>query len=332
MLLSFATLVNFKAQAQEEPNHDGLSINCAEELSLPLSTKDWYDCPYPGDIMHCQGFVEIGSNVSPTNKLEVSHGNEEYPRQGISLNCTRDDEIRTSEIYFRYQNHEQWALGNDFFTNGEHNFFIWDHLNGITRMFFNGMNEKGDIFVGVNNNTAPIANFDVNGTIRSSILTSAGPADIVQANVDGILGNVPITNFASDLNYWQSNGTDVSRASGKVFIGMSPCPSCTSGGYNLYVEGGIKAREIKVTALPFPDFVFDKKYQLHSLTELEQYISENKHLPNIPSAAEVEKNEGIEIGNMQNKLLQTIEEQTLYIIDLQKQMDELKKEFASIKK
>lgn len=107
VLFCLVTLLNFNALAQPEPNHDGLSTNCADELLVPLSGNDWYDCPFPGDIMHCQGFVEIGSNLNPTNKLEVSHGNEEYPRQGISLNCTREDEIRTSEIYFRYQNREQ---------------------------------------------------------------------------------------------------------------------------------------------------------------------------------------------------------------------------------
>lgn len=215
---------------------------------------------------------------------------------------------------------------------GEHNFFIWDELNGITRMFFT---QDGDSkYIGVNDNLIPAANFDVNGTIRSSILGGASSTDIVQANSNGILGNISITSFAPNLNYWHSNGTDVYRTNteGKVFIGMNPCPSCTTGSYRLYVEGGIKAREIKVTAIPFPDFVFDKKYKLRSLPELEQYISENKHLPNIPSAAEIEKNEGIEIGDMQTKLLQTIEEQALYIIDLQKQMNLLKEEVASIKK
>ena len=59
--------------------------------------------------------------------------------------------------------------------------------------------------------------------------------------------------------------------------------------------------------------------------ELEDFIKRNKHLPGIPSANEIENNDGFEVGAMQQKLLEKIEEQSLYIINLQKQIDELKK-------
>jgi len=329
VLVFFSTI----AFAQEPPDHSGLDIGCADELAVPLSTSDWFDCPFPGDIIHCQGFVEIGSNLSPNNKLEVSHGDGEFIRQGISLNNTRSDEIRTNEIYFRHKNNEQWALGNDFFTVGKHDFFLWDHINEITRMYFSGDTPQ-DSRLGINHNTTPIATLDVNGDIRSGILAGATTADIVQADNNGILQNVPITNFKSNLNYWAlgSNGYDLYRTT-KVFIGMSPCASCTTNSYNLYVAAGIATNEVRVTAPtnPWPDFVFDKHYKLRTISELEQYVSKNKHLPNVPGADEVIKNEGFELGAMQSKILQTIEEQTLYIIDLQKQLTALKAEMVAIK-
>ena len=89
----------------------------------------------------------------------------------------------------------------------------------------------------------------------------------------------------------------------------------------------IYAEEIAVTAnagnIHWYDYVFNKDYKLMSLYELEQFIQTNKHLPEIPSETEVKEN-GINLGEMQGKLLLKIEELTLYIIELQKQIDELK--------
>ena len=104
------------------------------------------------------------------------------------------------------------------------------------------------------------------------------------------------------------------------------------GSYQLAVEGKIVSREIKVTAGPFPDYVFDKRYQLRDLKTLEKYIKQYKHLPGIPSAKEVEKNEGIELGDMNKRLLEKVEELTLYIIDLNKKIEELQNSKSTIHK
>ena len=72
------------------------------------------------------------------------------------------------------------------------------------------------------------------------------------------------------------------------------------------------------------DFVFDNDYKLMNLYELESFINKNKHLPNVPSANEVEKQGNVDLGELNTILLQKVEELTRYIIDLQKQIDELK--------
>ena len=91
------------------------------------------------------------------------------------------------------------------------------------------------------------------------------------------------------------------------------------------VENLLCAREVKVQIRScWPDFVFGKNYKLMPLQELEQFVNENQHLPEIPSAATVEEN-GIHVGEMNALLLKKIEELTLYVLDLQKQIDELKK-------
>nr|WP_315424183.1 tail fiber protein [uncultured Pedobacter sp.] len=85
----------------------------------------------------------------------------------------------------------------------------------------------------------------------------------------------------------------------------------------LTVNGKIRAREIKVEATNWPDYVFEKNYQIASLGELEKYIKTNKHLPEMPGAKEVESN-GVELGNLVKKLLKNQEELTLHLIAQEK--------------
>jgi hypothetical protein len=92
------------------------------------------------------------------------------------------------------------------------------------------------------------------------------------------------------------------------------------------LDGITYAREIKVQATPFPpDFVFNKDYKMMSLYDLEQYVNVNHHLPEIPSAAEQTAN-GINVAQMQAKLLQKVEELTLIIIEQNKRIEELEKQ------
>ena len=93
-------------------------------------------------------------------------------------------------------------------------------------------------------------------------------------------------------------------------------------GWRLAVNGKIKAIEIKVET-GLRDFVFCNDYNLPTLKEVENHINEKGHLKDIPSAKEVEKN-GISLGEMNSKLLQKIEELTLYTIQQQKEIEELK--------
>ena len=102
---------------------------------------------------------------------------------------------------------------------------------------------------------------------------------------------------------------------GNVGIG-----TVTTGNHKLAVEGSIGAREIKVEAFPnWSDFVFYEDYELPTLKEVENHIKEKGHLKDIPSAKEVEKN-GFYLGEMDAKLLQKIEELTLYTIEQEKKL------------
>ncbi|CAL2075761.1 exported protein of unknown function [Tenacibaculum sp. 190524A02b] len=99
---------------------------------------------------------------------------------------------------------------------------------------------------------------------------------------------------------------------------------------NVAVLGKLESKEIKVTKTPTADFVFEADYKLPSLEAIEKHIKEKKHLPEIASAKEMEKN-GVNVGNFQIQLLQKIEELTLYTIDQDKEIKALKNENKLLK-
>jgi hypothetical protein len=113
-------------------------------------------------------------------------------------------------------------------------------------------------------------------------------------------------------------------ANGNVGIGTS-----NPGLYKLAVEGAFGARSIKVTQASWADFVFNDSYKLKSLTELEKFIKENKHLPEIQTACEIER-DGLDMAEIIAKQMQKIEELTLYIIELNNNQIELDKKVVRL--
>ena len=116
---------------------------------------------------------------------------------------------------------------------------------------------------------------------------------------------------------------------GDIVMGSSTV--VPKAGYKLSVDGKVVCEELLVQLSPWPDYVFKPDYKLASLLEVEQYIQKNNHLPGIPTAAEVES-EGLNVGQMQQLMMEKIEELTLYMIDLKKENDVLKAEVEALKK
>jgi len=94
--------------------------------------------------------------------------------------------------------------------------------------------------------------------------------------------------------------------------------------YRLSVDGAVRAERVRVYT-SWADFVFEPEYKLPTLKEVEAHIKEKGHLKDIPSAAEVEKN-GIDVGEMNKRLLQKVEELTLYMIKMNEEIESLKKQ------
>ncbi|RXK82892.1 hypothetical protein [Filimonas effusa] len=161
--------------------------------------------------------------------------------------------------------------------------------------------------VGIGTKT-PAYKLDVNGDSRFS--RGVGSELIVQTP-------------STDVRLYTA-GTPLCVPDANVGIG-----TVTPGAYRLAVEGTVGARKVKVTQEVWADYVFDSSYQLPSLSHVESFIKENKHLPEVPSAAEVKK-EGLDLGDNQVLLLKKIEELTLYIIQQNKKMEIMERRLAEV--
>lgn len=163
-----------------------------------------------------------------------------------------------------------------------------------------------------NSNLPGVSPFLVNGDGTSQINTFNTSEAFAIKGYDGI-------NFNKVLSI---NGD------GRTSIGDSYIPT----GYMLAVKGKIISEEVVVELRGnWPDYVFNKEYKLIPLKDLETFIKNNKHLPNIPSAKQITK-DGVPVGDLVKKQMEKIEELTLYMIDQQKQIDELKKQVETLSK
>jgi hypothetical protein len=228
-------------------------------------------------------------------------------------------------------------------------FNIWNANQGVSKLY---VSAAGNLIL---HNTATITDLNhklqVNGktwTTELMIPTDAGAGKVLTSDASG---NATWQTAAGSANAWVYGGNAVVAASqigntsnqnlqiitnnlprihidndGNVGIGTT---SVNDVNYKLFVEGSIRTRKVRVDALTWADYVFQPSYNLRPLKEVEQFIQKNSHLPDVPSAAEVEK-EGIDLGDNQAVLLRKIEELTLYIIEQNKRLEEQEKRIRQL--
>jgi hypothetical protein len=214
------------------------------------------------------------------------------------------------------------------------------------RIGTNSSNDAGKFIVRVNGgdvvNVTPAFNVGVGTATPTAKLHVVGK---IFANAGGeairLEGTDPAINFFQSgtqrAYIWQTgNNLQIGNSigTGKIIVNTSKMEIGTSvglpDGYRLGIGGKVLCEELKVKLQNsgWPDYVFTNNYKLMPLADLQNFITKNNHLPNIPKASVIEK-EGLEVGEMQRKLMEKVEELTLYILDLQKQIDELKKKNRS---
>lgn len=234
----------------------------------------------------------------------------------------------TSNVFLGY------ASGNNN-TTGSGNIFI-----GVGTGT-NNLGGNGNVCIGFENNTE-YENYSNNTYLGNRCASEAiGSNNVYIGNEVGFYeqasNRLMIANTQTNTPLiWGDFANSQLKLHGKVAIGgNSTTPIFTTfpinsgainnvANYNLFVKGGILTEEIRVSlATTWADYVFSKDYKMPTLPELEKQIQEKGHLPNMPSAKEV-KESGIELGEMAKMQQEKIEELTLYIIQINKELQELK--------
>jgi len=285
--------------------------------------------------------VGIGT-TAPDTKLHLEESNvgikTTYATQIIEANDAQLDLISSSA--------GNWGSAINLVEgNGDANNDIWS----IVRRTSND-NSSLRINYGTSNNheNPSLITFNTNGNVGIGTNSPTAKLDIGKSNLENAFsvgssndGGRIYTSYESGkgtLNFVEHDDPFVlsftqagTNTNEKIIFdqGNFGIGTTTMGSHKLAVEGSIGAREIKVEANGWSDFVFENTYQLPSLKEVENHIQQKGHLKDIPSAKEVEEN-GIFLGEMDAKLLQKIEELTLYTIAQEKKILSLEKQNSTI--
>ena len=264
------------------------------------------------------GGIGIGYSALPsfgTNKFLVNGNSFFNGNVGIGTS------LPSSKLHVQ---NGQLTIG-DYFT-------VWDDTNANVGL-------KSSKCIVVNTGSSLLSSIDIigNGQLlqmaiskcNSCYSVNAIPGDaVIRANSSGSLivtnglgGDIKFETGNSNINPENSKIRMIIDVNGNVGIGTGS--SSINPDDKLAVNGLIHTKEVKVDLVGWPDYVFEKDYNLISLVDLEKKIIENKHLPEIPSAKDVEEN-GVLLGDMNKKLLQKVEELTLYIIEMNKEIQKLK--------
>lgn len=165
------------------------------------------------------------------------------------------------------------------------------------------------------------------GKVEDIVAASGSNAHLAAVHIQGFSkqnSKLQYANIFTVMNY--DVPLMVVKANGSLGLGTA-----NPGTNKLAVEGTIAARKVKVTQTsPWPDFVFRPEFQLPSLDEVAAHIKEKGHLPGIPTEAEVAR-DGHDLGDMNAKLLQKVEELTLYLLDMKSTNERLQRENESIR-
>ncbi|WP_303318597.1 hypothetical protein Q4Q34_04620 [Flavivirga abyssicola] len=277
--------------------------------------------------------VGIGT-TTPTSKLHVAGNGAVIKLQNTNYEDTENAFYGWLGGYDK-SGDEIWYLGEGsannkslgFFTNRNgYDLKLWNNKKGITI--------KNSGYVGIGT-TSPSAKLQIDMPISSSSYFLK-LADKMKFRSDGVLewgasSNQGILSWDTgraiigskgghDLSLY-ANSSEKMRINQNGDVGIG---TTDTKGFKLGVQGKIAATEVKVAAYSnWADFVFEKNYKLPTLKEVEEHIKENGHLKDIPSAKEVIK-DGFFLGDMDSKLLQKIEELTLYTIEQQKELQNQK--------
>lgn len=256
------------------------------------------------------GKVGIGI-IEPKQKLDVN-GNIILSGQQASL-LFADDNSKG-----------EWGEWGIEYQYGGLNFWKPDGSNNFGNNFL-FLADSGNVGIGTK---TPLAKLHIKSGINEVAVMFIEPNEWKE----NACAEIKIGDNEHTVKATYNNGLEFNTAKNFIFNNGSIGIGTTNiNDYKLAVAGKIHAQEIKIEHPDqWSDFVFDDDYDLRSISDLETFINENNHLPEIPSAEEVNEN-GVNVGEMEAKLLKKVEELTLYLIEQQKVIDKQQKDISILK-
>lgn len=291
-----------------------LSILCVLILSASSLFAQWSTGT---DIYNTNsGRVGIGTSI-PATKFNLVHFESNNWISTLDNSGTSGH-----KMYFGYNDGSSTTYG--LYINGGRNLSTQLDL-AVENKFY----VMGNGYVGIGTST-PASKLAVSSSGHNIMTLNSGASMengfVFQDNTANRWELYTQTNAGHDYfslyNYRNSLATLTMLDNGNLGLGTASPAERLSVNGNISANGSIYAKKLVVKPNPWADYVFNDDYQLRSLASLEQYIQQNKHLPDVPSAAEVEQN-GINVADNQVVLLKKIEELTLYVIALEKKLEKL---------
>ena len=274
------------------------------------------------------GNVGIGT-TSPFGDLELSDGGD------TQLQMTSTSNFGNVELSFlnSFDNHGfkqfLWQGGDQLHFN------FGSEFNGGVNATTNIMTMHGNGNIGIGTGTtSPTAKLQIASDHSTFLQKWATPnqSDAYfiyngQSDDNGYFTGLEAVSGNQNFRLHTKYDSFLAAESGNVGIGT------TSPTEKLSVDGNILSKKVRVSidASDWPDYVFANSYKPMAISKLEKYIQQNGHLPEVPSAKEIEK-EGLDLGSMDATLLKKVEELTLYMIEMKKEIDVLKEENKELRK
>jgi hypothetical protein len=278
-------------------------------------------------------WLTSGNNIYNTNSANVGIGTNTPQFKLHTISASNDwaakFENQGCQVYLAYGNGPNDGYGQHIkINNNRSDRYAFEIFDGTNELMY--VRNDGRIGIGTGTPQFKLHTVStINNEWTAKFENQGCAVYLVQGNGpnDGYGQHIRINNNRVDRYAFEIfDGTNellYIRNDGNIGIGTA------SPAYKLDVIGSIRAREIKVD-LNGADFVFEKDYKLMPLNELEKFVNEQKHLPEVAPAKEMKEN-GTDLGNLNSKLLQKIEELTLYTIEQNKQLEQQNKTIEELK-